>query len=197
MSGGFQFDPEEVRIEATSDLPAAMAAQTPLHVEIGFGKDVRTLREAVAIPEACFLGVEISRKKVVKFCQKAAREGPRNVRAWLGDVKVLLAKLLPPGSVTEFVILFPDPWPKRHQNKHRWIQEPTARQLHAALQDGGTIIAATDHDGYAEQIERVFLVAGLELLDKRSDVPKADRSLFAQRFERQGETVTWMRWRKP
>lgn len=197
MRNRFRFDPAEVRVETAAPLPEALAlGERDLHVEIGFGKDVRTLREAEANPDALFLGVEISRKKVVKFCQKAARAGLRNVRAYLGDARHVLRELLPAGSVASFTILFPDPWPKRRQHKHRWIQDDTAALLAAALRVGGQLIVATDHDGYAAQIERCLAGAGLALEEKREGVPGADRSLFAQRFERLGETVTWMRWRR-
>jgi tRNA (guanine-N7-)-methyltransferase len=194
----FRFDPAEVRVETAAPLPEALGPDDrDLHVEIGFGKDVRTLREAEANPDALFLGVEISRKKVVKFCQKVARAGLRNVRAYLGDARHVLRELLPAGSVASFTILFPDPWPKRRHHKHRWIQDDTAALLAAALRDGGRVIVATDHDGYAAQIERCLAGTGLELEEKREGVPEEDRSLFAQRFERLGESVTWMRWRKP
>lgn len=197
MRNRFQFDPAEVRVETAAPLPEALhVGGRDLHVEIGFGKDIRTLREAESDPEALFLGVEISRKKVVKFCEKVARTGLRNVRAYLGDARHVLRELLPPGSVTSFTILFPDPWPKRRHHKHRWIQDDTARLLADALRDGGQVIVATDHDGYAAQIERCLAGVGLALEEKRTDVPDEDRSLFAQRFERLGETVTWMRWRR-
>jgi len=192
MKNTFHFDPAGVRIEDGLQLDGR-----PLHVEVGFGKDIRTLREAEANPDDIYLGVEVSRKKVVKFCEKVARAGLANVRAHLGDVRRMLRELLPPGSVTSFTILFPDPWPKRKHHKHRWIQDDTAALLRRALKPGGIIIAATDHDGYAEQIECCLVGTGLTLEDKRSAIPEQDRSLFAQRFERLGETVTWMRFGKP
>jgi tRNA (guanine-N7-)-methyltransferase len=127
MSNRFHFDPAEVAVDGRSRLDLGR----PLHVEVGFGKDVRILREAAQHPDDWFLGVEISRKKAVKFCQKVARAGLRNVRAFNGDVRSVLEAMLPPASVSSFTVLFPDPWPKRRQRKHRWIQEETARRCFA------------------------------------------------------------------
>jgi len=189
------FDPSLVAA-GPDDVRALAAAGRELHVEIGFGKDVRILREAVRRPDALFLGVEISRKKAASFCRKAARAGLRNVRAYHGDARLVLAELLPPESVQSFTILFPDPWPKRRHWKHRWIQPGTAAQLVRAMRAGAEAVVATDHDGYVEQIRDVLAAAGLSLEYESREVPDEDRTLFAERFDRLGESVTYLRWRK-
>ncbi len=189
MTEQFHFEPREVvvdRIEPDG---------RPLHIEVGFGKDVRILREARHDPDGLYIGIEISRKKAQSFCRKVARAGLRNVRCYLGDVRPVLEEL-PGGSVSSFTILFPDPWPKRRQSKHRWIQGPTAALLASALREGGGLIVATDHQGYVEQIREVLCEAGLMLECESHEIPDEDRTLFAQRFERVGETVTYQRWRK-
>ncbi|MHC4930930.1 MAG: tRNA (guanine(46)-N(7))-methyltransferase TrmB [Planctomycetota bacterium] len=198
MGERFRFDPAEVAVATDAPLPEALQlAGNELHVEIGFGKDVRVLREAEQRPHALFLGIEISRKKALSFCRKVARAGLRNIRCYQGDVRrVLESGMLPPDRVTSFTILFPDPWPKRRHRKHRWIQADTAALLARALTAGGAVVVATDHEGYREQIRDAFSVAGLRLEEESAGVPTADRTLFAERFERRGEAVTWQRWRK-
>jgi tRNA (guanine-N(7)-)-methyltransferase len=191
MRNRFHFDPTDVAVDG----PAALDLGRPLHVEVGFGKDVRILREAEQRPDEWFLGVEISRKKAVKFCQKVARAGLRNVRAYQGDVRFALAELAP-ASVSSFTILFPDPWPKRRHRKHRWIREETAQQVACALVGGGEVTVATDHPGYMEQIRACFLAAGLVLEHESREVPAGDRTLFAERFQRLARGVTYQRWRK-
>jgi tRNA (guanine-N7-)-methyltransferase len=189
MADRFLFDPAEVAV--ASVVPAGR----PLHVEVGFGKDVRLLREAAARPGEDFVGVEISRKKALSFCRKVARAGLRNVRACQADVRRVLADL-PEGSVASFTILFPDPWPKRRHWKNRWIQPGTAALLVRALVPGGTITTATDHEGYRDQIRASLLGAGLELVHEGREVPPEDRTLFTERFERLKAPVTYFRWRK-
>ena len=193
MRNHFLFDPVDVAVDAIEDIDPG---GRDLHIEIGFGKDIRILREAGKDPEGLFLGIEISRKKARKFCEKAARAGLTNVRCYQGDVRPVLLEALRDGSVASFTILFPDPWPKRKHNKHRWIQEPTAAAIERTLRPGGLVIAATDSDDYMAQIKRVFLGAGLVLSYESDVVPEEDRSLFAERFQRIGETVTYTRWHK-
>jgi len=194
----FRFDPAEVAVAADGPLPEALdLRERELHVEIGFGKDTRVLREAEQRPDSLFLGIEISRKKALSFCRKVARAGLRNIRCHHGDVrKVLESGMLPSGSAVSFTILFPDPWPKRRHWKHRWIRTDTAALLARALTSGGTVVVATDHEGYREQIREALSGAGLELEQESAGVPDADRTLFAERFLRRGEGVTWQRWRK-
>ncbi len=189
MTDRFHFDPAEV---AVADV---VPKGRPLHVEVGFGKDIRLLREAAARPDEDFVGVEISRKKALSFCRKVARAGLRNVRACQSDVRRVLEGL-PAGSVASFTILFPDPWPKRRHWKNRWIQPVTAALLFRALVPGGTVTTATDHEGYRDQIRTCLLGAGFELLHEGGEVPQADRTLFTERFERLRAPVTYFRWRK-
>ena len=137
MSERFLLDPATVSIFADDDWPEILELDgQPLHVEVGFGKDVRILRAAADAPDATFLGIEISSKKQASFCRKVARLHLRNVRAYCGDVRDVLMEKLPEGSVASFTILFPDPWPKRRHNKHRWIQPETARLLALAMAPG-------------------------------------------------------------
>jgi tRNA (guanine-N7-)-methyltransferase len=189
MADRFHFDPAEVAVASV------VPGDRPLHVEVGFGKDIRLLREAAARPGEDFVGIEISRKKALSFCRKVARAGLRNVRACQQDVRRVLEDL-PEGSVASFTILFPDPWPKRRHWKNRWIQPATAALLFRALAQGGTVTTATDHEGYRDQIRACLLEAGFELLHEGAEVPQADRTLFTERFERLQSPVTYFRWRK-
>ncbi|MHC4939483.1 MAG: tRNA (guanosine(46)-N7)-methyltransferase TrmB [Planctomycetota bacterium] len=193
----FHFDPERVAVGECESFPDAIGVgDKPLHIEIGFGKDIRTLRMAERDPDAFFLGIEISRKKCIKFGQKVARANLPNVRCHWGDARKALEEMLPENSVDSFTILFPDPWPKRKHHKHRWVQEKTAALMARALKPHGHIIAATDHDHYRDQIRRVMAGAGFVETRTLDHVPEDDKSLFAERFERIGESITYMRWEK-
>jgi tRNA (guanine-N7-)-methyltransferase len=53
-------------------------------------------------------------------------------------------------------IFFPDPWPKKRQQKRRLIQPPFIALAASRLKPGGYLHAATDWQEYAEQILAVF-----------------------------------------
>jgi tRNA (guanine-N7-)-methyltransferase len=60
------------------------------------------------------------------------------------------------GSVAGFHIFFPDPWPKKRQQKRRLIQLPFASLLASKLTEGGYIYCVTDWEEYAYQMLDVF-----------------------------------------
>ena len=79
MTERFLLDPASVLLPAAGEWGETLPLGTrPLHVEIGFGKDIRILREAERDPDGLYVGIEISRKKAMSFCRKVARAGLRN-----------------------------------------------------------------------------------------------------------------------
>ena len=63
--------------------------------------------------------------------------------------------MLTPGSLTGVRVFFPDPWPKARHHKRRLLQPDTVALIADRLRPGGILHAATDHQGYAEQIAEV------------------------------------------
>jgi len=195
MTEQLPFEPGLVAVDPAGDLATALELPArPLHIEVGFGKDVRVLRAAAADPGTLYLGIEVSRKKHDKFCRKVARAGLRNVRALLCDVREVLQEMLPPACVLSFTVLFPDPWPKRRHHKHRWITPESAPQLARALVPDGCVTVATDDAPYMDQIRASMRSAGFRLERETATVPALERSLFAERFERLGAPVLYQLW---
>ena len=59
-------------------------------------------------------------------------------------------------SVETCWINFPDPWPKKRHQRRRLLQPGFVAALSRRLVPGGALHAATDHAGYAEQIDAVL-----------------------------------------
>ena len=64
--------------------------------------------------------------------------------------------LLPLASVTQFHLLFPDPWPKRRHWKHRVFQPDFLLALHATLLSGGELRLKTDDGPYFAHMREVY-----------------------------------------
>ena len=73
-----------------------------------------------------------------------------------GDAGALIAGL-PDGCLSRIFILYPDPWPKRRQNKRRLISEPMVRELARVTRGGASVRFATDIDDYAGWTLQRFL----------------------------------------
>ena len=118
-----------------------------------------------------------------------------NVRIVCHDAVAVLEEQIPPRSLTEVHILFPDPWPKKRHHKRRLIQTPFAALLASRLGKGGVLRLATDWQPYAEQMLQVLdadpALANMAALDHYMPRP-AHRA--PTRFERRGERLGHAVW---
>jgi tRNA (guanine-N7-)-methyltransferase len=72
-----------------------------------------------------------------------------NVRIFDGDARLLLEKVVN-NSLDRVFILFPDPWPKKKQNKRRIINEDFLNLLGEKIKPKGELFFASDIDSYVE-----------------------------------------------
>jgi len=162
-----------------------------LTVDLGFGRGELLLELAGAEPQAAFLGVEYSYKRVLKLARRLARTPLRNLRLVCATAEAIVEDRLPDGFVHAFWINFPDPWPKKRHHRRRLIQQPFVRQLARRLEPGGTLHVATDHEGYAEAIAEVL--AGEPLLENlyapaawRAEPPARCATAYELEWQAQG-----------
>ena len=130
-------------------VPATLFAPTmrALRLEIGFGGGEHLLREAVAHPDAGFIGCEPFVNGVAKVLAVIAAQTLDNIRLHHGDARDVLGRL-PAGSVSQIDLLYPDPWPKRRQRKRRFVSAQTLALMASALKLGGVLRFASDIDDY-------------------------------------------------
>ncbi len=152
------------------DLPSieAFVAHRPLHIEIGFGRPHHLCDLAAAKPDTHVLGFEIRRRWVRAASRRATREGLANLRAVEGDARPYIERLVAPGTVDAFHILFPDPWWKKRHHKRRIFQPAFVGTMHQALTDSGTLIVKTDVEAYADMVADQLLDLGGWSLDGTS-----------------------------
>jgi tRNA (guanine-N7-)-methyltransferase len=138
------------------DLAALLPEKPDIWLEIGFGGAEHLIEQAKRHPEIGFLGCEPFVEGVAKAVIGIEDQGLENVRLWPDDVRLLLARL-PDASLSRAFILFPDPWPKRRQQKRRLVQPDFLRLLRAKLQPGAAVRFATDVRSYADEALLAFL----------------------------------------
>ncbi len=146
--------PEDVAAKGwTALFGADVRSAPPLVVEIGFGRGEFLIDLALGAPDVAHVGVEYSTKRVLKLARRLARLALRNVRLLDCTGEGMVRDLLAPGTVQDFWINFPDPWPKKRHHRRRLLQPAFVHELALRLQPGGRLHVATDHEGYAEQID--------------------------------------------
>lgn len=137
------------------DPPAWFGRRAPLVLEIGSGMGESTAALAAAVPDHDHLAVEVFEPGLAQLLMRIEDAGLTNLAVLRGDAVELLRACVPPGSLTEVRILFPDPWPKRRHRKRRLVQPDVVGLLASRLVPGGVLHLATDWDDYAAQMRNV------------------------------------------
>jgi len=170
--------------------------EAPLHVDIGCGEGTFLEEMARLHPEVNFLGIERLLGRVRKVCRSAARKNLENVRVLRIETAYALRYVLPPLSVSMAYVLFPDPWPKRHHQPRRLIQDGFMEALHGILIPGGELRIKTDDQPYFLWMEKVIARAkGYERLEWLEE-PGEIKTDFESRFMAQGLPIYRTRLRK-
>jgi len=132
------------------DLDALYGRRAPRVLEIGFGDGESLVSRAAATPEADFLGVEVHPPGVGHCLLLAADAALCNMRVVRQDAIEVLTLRVAPACLSEVLIWFPDPWPKKRHHKRRIIQPEFATLVASRLAPGGRLRFATDWQPYAE-----------------------------------------------
>ena len=133
--------------------PFSLFAVRPrrLALEIGFGGGEHLAEMAARHPEAGFIGCEVFENGIARLIARIERERLQNIRIFADDARLLIAAL-PPASLDEAFILFPDPWPKARHRKRRLVTQETLARLALVMADGAELRLATDDPDYLAQM---------------------------------------------
>ncbi len=142
--------------DAALDLDTVFARKALRILEIGCGMGETTAAIAAAHPQQDYLGIEVHTPGVGSLLKQIDELGLSNVRVIQHDAVAVLEHMIAPDSLDGLHIFFPDPWPKKRQQKRRLIQPPFVALAASRLKAGAYLHAATDWQEYAEQILTVL-----------------------------------------
>jgi tRNA (guanine-N7-)-methyltransferase len=169
--------------------------EAPMTLEIGFGNGENLLALACAAPARNYLGIEVHRPGVGRLMLGLQTREVSNVRIICHDAVEVIERQLPPASLAEILVLFPDPWPKKRHHKRRLIQPPFAEVLAQRLASGGLLRLATDWQPYALQmLETLSAVAALQNLAADGGFIPRPSERTPTRFERRGTRLGHEVW---
>ena len=113
-----------------------------------------TVAMAAADPRQ-LLAVEVHPAGIAALLRRLEAAGLDNVRVVDGDAVEVLEQL-PPASLQEVRIFFPDPWPKSRHAKRRLLQPAFVQLVADRLAPQGFLHLATDVPSYAEHALEVL-----------------------------------------
>jgi tRNA (guanine-N7-)-methyltransferase len=140
----------------------ASSERRPLFVEIGCHKGLTLTAMAAAHPEADFIGIDITFKRVVTTAQRAKKAGLANVYCVMANA-VGIDQLFGEGEIDGLVVFFPDPWiKKKSQAKNRLIDAAFCERLSRVLAPHGTAWLKTDQELYYSEASAAFAATGFK-----------------------------------
>ena len=134
------------------DYDAVFGRSAPRVLEIGFGNGEQLLWSAQNEPDRDFIGIEVHKPGVGRLMNALAAHNIHNVRLYNHDAVDILERAFGAQSLDEVRIYFPDPWPKKRQQKRRLIQPDFIALLASRVKAGGRLCLATDWQEYADHM---------------------------------------------
>lgn len=162
----------------------------PIILDIGCYLGGTVIELARENPGMNVLGIDLKYKRVVKSCRKILRAGLLNSKIVIGDAGEVLARL-PGNSIYGVFIFFPDPWPKRKQQKNRLLDRVFLNLLWTRLASGGFIWFKSDNREYYSTVSAAALSTGFSISASFPGkiTPGQYRTNFEKLFLSQGKTI--------
>lgn len=132
------------------DFAALFGNANRVVLEIGSGKGRFLISSAMERPDVNFVGIEKSLHYHRVIRDRVAKRNLENVRLINYDAFPVLQKMIPDASLSELHIYFPDPWPRKREQKRRIIRAEALAEMRRVLADDGVGIYVTDHREYFE-----------------------------------------------
>ena len=184
------FLPGEPEDAGPIDLAALFGRRAPVELEIGTGKGRFLMESAAARPERDFLGLEIEREYAILVRERAGRRRLTNLRVEGLDGKEFVKRRLEPAALAAMHVYFPDPWPKKRHHKRRLFDAAFAAAAARALEPGGLLRVASDHEEYWKVIEEVLgAQPGLVRLAPSETGPWSSGTNYELKFAASGRPV--------
>ena len=191
----------------------------PLYLEIGCGRGDFLLQQALAHPEADFVGIEGQASVVLRAMEKAAAAAEAGAGQPSGAAKPSggaarlcenlrfacafvngLEELFEPGSLSGIYLNFSDPWPKSRHAKRRLTYRGRLRDYAKALEPGGFIAIKTDNDALFDFTLEEIAACGWTPAEMTRDLHGAGCDLearlitteYERKFRDAGKTINYV-----
>ncbi len=125
--------------------------KSPIILEVGCHHGALLRRWAERYPEINFVGMDVTYKRVVRTALGRNNLSPlKNLTSILHNAQDI-SGCFSRGDLSGVCLFFPDPWPKKRQRKHRYVNEVFMGQVQSALKPGGFFWFKSDDLSYYRQ----------------------------------------------
>lgn len=127
--------------------------EAPLFLEVGTGAGHFMIDYCKENPHHHFVGLDYRFKRSFHLAKKLSEIENKNFR-YLRAKGERTAFIFAENELDGIFYFFPDPWPKTRHQKKRLFQAPFLEAAYSTLRPGGMLYVKTDHDEYAEWMEK-------------------------------------------
>ena len=160
----------------------------PVIVEIGSGKGRFLISTAMERPDANLIGIEKSLHYHRVIRDRVVKRSLENVRLINHDAFLVFRDMLSDASVSELHIYFPDPWPRKREQKRRIIRPEVLEQFKRVMAPRAPGIFVTDHKDYFEvAAPRIAEVFPSEAREPGPDDPP--RTNYEAKYRAEGRPI--------
>jgi tRNA (guanine-N7-)-methyltransferase len=180
----------DVRPGDSSQVPdwtALFGRAAPVGVEIGFGMGQGLVDWAIRRPDWNLIGIDVYLPGIGSTLLGLEQAAARHVRLVDGPAEWVFDAVLPPGSIDEVRVFFPDPWPKKRHHKRRLVQPEFIATVADRLKPGGLLWLATDVAEYAEWM--IEVLGSQPALAAEPEVTVSGAPRTETRFEARGRAL--------
>lgn len=142
----------------------------PLYLELGCGKGSFAIQSAELHPERNYIALEKLSNVIVVGCEQAQKLNLANLR-FLNCRAENLLHYLPPHSVTEIILNFSCPFPKKTYANRRLTSPNYLAIYQQLLVDGGIIRQKTDDRPFFDYSLETLTANGWQVFDIDYDLP--------------------------
>lgn len=180
----------------------AMAEDSVL--ELAAGTAAYTNALARISPGKVFIALDIQGERLWKGANAALDQGLENAFFFRVDI-ARVSEFIPPESISEIWITFPDPYPKDRHAKRRLTSALFLKRYAQILRPGGVLHLKTDDLGLFEfSVEQILSVGGRILKEVRDvdslgveDPVRSVITLFEQKHRSRGKPIMYLQFVLP
>ena len=136
----------------------------PIYMEIGMGMGDFICESALKNHDIFYIGLEKEDTCVARAIKKAKDLNINNFKIIYNDASNI-EELIPCNKLDLIYLHFPDPWPKKRNNKRRLTYPIFLNKYEKILKDKGLIIFKTDNEALFNDSLEYFNSSNFELLD--------------------------------
>ncbi len=165
--------------------PVLFGNNNPIEVEIGFGNGEYLARLSQGMPQVNFIGFEEYCERIVRTLRKLSRNTVNNARVMRLDARAGFERYIKPNTIQKIHCLYPPPWPKKSDIKHRLFTPAFLKLLNSRLVMGGHVHIVTDH--YPYMLWLMEQLPGTGFQDTFNKIPASFGTKFENKWVGEGQ----------